>query len=118
MVIEGPEFSLYAQAMIEDRCAPRTRIAVPATLRQSGGRSIQTMVRDLSISGFSASSLNRMNPGSICWLTLPGLEALQSEVVWWNNSIVGCAFANLLSTLVLENLLYRWPTNSAFRPVT
>jgi len=118
MLIEGPAFSLYTQATMEDRCAPRTRVNISATLRQSGGRSVQTMVRDLSVSGFSASSINRMHPGSVCWLTLPGLESLQSEVVWWNNSIVGGAFANLLSPVVLENLLFRWPINSAFRTVT
>ena len=118
MVIEGPGFDLYPQASQEDRCAPRYRIAVPASLRQSGGRAFQTVVRDLSIAGFNAASLNRMHPGTVCWLTIPGLESLQSEVVWWNNSMVGCAFANLMNPIVLDNLLHRWPVNSAFRPTS
>ena len=127
MVLEGPEFSLYPRTThhsggygggIEDRCAPRARIAVPATLRLSGSRSFQTVVRDLSIAGFAASSINRINPGTVCWLTMPGLESLQAEAVWWNNSVVGCAFANLLGQIVLDSMVRRWPANSMFRTIT
>ena len=118
MVTEGPGFSLYEQATLEDRCAQRSRLAVPATLRQSGGKAFQTVVRDLSVAGFCAGSLNRMHVGTICWLTMPGLEALQSEVMWWNNSLVGCAFSNLISQIVLDSLVARWPTQSDFRIVS
>ena len=48
---------------------------------------------------------------------LPGIEALQSEVVWWDNSLTGCAFEKLLSPIVHDNILSRWQTNSSFRPV-
>ena len=66
----------YAHAAQEDRCAPRTRITIPATLRPSGSRGFQTVVHDLSISGFSAMAINRLHPGTHCWLTLPGLESM------------------------------------------
>jgi hypothetical protein len=72
----------YAFAAQEDRCAPRTRISIPASLRASGGKGFQTVVHDLSLSGFSAMSITRLHPGTICWLTLPGLGSLQAEVVW------------------------------------
>lgn len=39
-----------------------------------------------------------MHEGNLCWLTLPGLESLQAEVVWWENCTIGCAFSELLST--------------------
>ena len=81
----------YSIASQEDRSAPRTRISIPATLRPSGSKGYQTTVNDLSLSGFSAMAINRMHTGSICWLTLPGLESLQAEVIWWNNGLVGCA---------------------------
>jgi len=58
----------------EDRCAPRCKVNIPASLRLSGAKSFHTMLHDLSLGGFSATSLNRMHVGSICWLTLPGLE--------------------------------------------
>jgi hypothetical protein len=105
----------YAVAAQEDRSAPRTQIAIPASLRASGAKSFQTIVQDLSLSGFSASSINRMHPGTICWLQLPGLESLQAEVVWWNNSLVGCAFHSLLNPIVHDNIIAKCHGNTVFR---
>ena len=62
----------YRTASQEDRCGPRTRLTIPATLRVSGGRGFQTVVHDLSLSGFCAAAINRIHPGTVCWLTLPG----------------------------------------------
>jgi len=112
MVTDEDRYSLASQ---EDRCAPRTRISIPAQLRISGGRPFQTVVHDLSLGGFSAAAINRLHPGQRCWLTLPGLEALQSQVVWWDNSIVGCAFDDLLSPIVHDNILARYSGGGAFR---
>ena len=98
----------YDIAAQEDRSAPRHKIAIPAQLRASGARSFQTVVNDLSLSGFSATANTRMHPGSVCWLTLPGLESLQAEVVWWENNLAGCAFANMLSPIVHDNILARY----------
>ena len=53
----------YKLASQEDRCAPRTKLTIPGQLRASGGRAFQTVVHDLSISGFSAAALNRMHEG-------------------------------------------------------
>ena len=101
----------YAYAAQEDRCAPRTRLSIPAQLRASGSKGFQTVVHDLSISGFSAMAINRMHPGTVCWLSIPGLESLQGEVIWWNNSLVGCAFSQLLSPIVHDNILAQWSGN-------
>ena len=98
----------YEIAAQEDRSSPRTKIAIPAQLRASGARPFQTVVNDLSLSGFSATAISRMHVGAVCWLTLPGLEALQAEVVWWENNLVGCAFSNLLSPIVHDNILARY----------
>lgn len=98
----------YAAAAQEDRCAPRFRISIPAALRPSGSKGFQTAVRDLSLSGFSATAMSRIHPGTYCWLTLPGMESLASRVVWWENGLVGGAFETLLSPIVLENILARW----------
>ena len=106
----------YSAASQEDRCSPRTRIAVQASLRPSGARAFQTTVQDLSLGGFSAVALNKMHPGSLCWLTLPGLEALQAEVIWWSNGTVGCAFANLLSPIIHDSVLSRCRGDGVFRP--
>lgn len=107
----------YAVAAQEDRSAPRTRIAIPASLRASGAKSIQTVVHDLSLSGFCCLSINRMHVGTVCWLQIPGLESLQAEVIWWDNSLVGCAFLNLLSPIVHDNILARFRGDAVFRMI-
>lgn len=104
----------YDIAAQEDRSAPRTKIAIPAQLRASGARAFQTVVNDLSLSGFSATAITRMHKGTVCWLTLPGLESLQAEVVWWENNSVGCAFADLLSPIVHDNILARYRGDGAY----
>jgi len=107
----------YEVAAQEDRCSPRTRVNIPCTLRPSGARGFQSVVHDLSLGGFSASAISKMHVGTICWLTLPGLEALQCEVAWWQNSMVGCAFQNLLSPIVHDNILARYRGDGVFRSV-
>ncbi len=106
----------YAQAAQEDRCAPRTRITIPATLRASGSKGFQTVVHDLSISGFSAMAISRLHPGTFCWITLPGLESMQAQVVWWDNGVVGCAFQKLLSPIIHDSILERWCGQSPYDP--
>ncbi|MDG2004648.1 MAG: PilZ domain-containing protein [Novosphingobium sp.] len=98
----------YAISAQEDRSAPRTKVTIPASLRPSGSRSYQTVVHDLSLSGFSAVAINRLHNGNLVWLTLPGLESLQADVIWWDNSMVGCAFQSLLSPIIHDNILARW----------
>ena len=97
--------------------SPRKRLAIPATLRISGGGEFQSVVSDLSITGFSAASINRMREGQVCWLTMPGIEPLQAEVVWWDNCIVGCAFSELLSPIVHDNTLQLYSNVGVSRQV-
>jgi len=112
----NPE-GLYAMAAQEDRSAPRTRISIPASLRPSGSRGFQTVVQDLSLSGFSCMAINRLHPGTLCWLTIQGMESMEAQVIWWNNSLVGCAFSQLLNPIIHDNLLERWRGSGIFRPV-
>ncbi|MEO9462864.1 MAG: PilZ domain-containing protein [Marinomonas sp.] len=102
----------YQFAAQEDRCSPRTRLEIPAQLRASGGRAFQTIVHDLSISGFSARSINRMHVGQLCWLTLPGMGSMQGEIIWWEDCLAGCAFSDLMSPIVHENLLKQFAPNA------
>ncbi len=105
----------YDIAAQEDRCAPRIKLTIPGMLRASGGRAFQTVVHDLSISGFSTSAINRMHEGQVCWLTLPGLQSLQAQVVWWESCVAGCAFSELLSPIVHDNILKRYSTSQVYR---
>ena len=110
-------FDSYALASEEDRSSPRTRISIPSALRPSCSKPFQTIVQDLSLSGFSAMSVSRLHNGTKCWLTMPGLGSLQSEVIWWDSGVVGCAFESLLSPIILDSLVSRWQTKGAFRSI-
>ena len=97
----------YATAAQEDRSAPRTKLSITASLRPSGEKGFVVTVHDLSLGGFSCDAVTGMRPGALCWLTLPGLAALQAEVVWNQHGVVGCAFANLLNPAVLDSIIAR-----------
>jgi hypothetical protein len=98
----------YAYAAQEDRSAPRIRLSIPALLRQSGDRPLATVVKDLSLSGFSCEAVTGMRMGALCWLTLPGLAALPAEVMRNDQGLVGCAFTNLLNPAVHASIVARW----------
>lgn len=105
---ETQSYDRYAVAAQEDRCAPRTQLSIPASLRPSGDKGFATTVHDLSLGGFSCEALSRMRSGALCWLTLPGLAALQAEVIWNHDGMVGCAFANLLNPAVHDAIIARY----------
>jgi hypothetical protein len=98
----------YATATDEDRCAVRSKITIAAALRPSGANRFCVIVKDLSIGGFACEGVSGMRSGTICWLTVPGFEAFQAEVVWNDGTMIGCAFANLLNPAVLDLLLARY----------
>ena len=98
----------YTLAAQEDRSAPRPRRIIPAALRPSGEKRFHTALQDLSISGFSAASAEKLTPGTPCSLTVPGLNALKATVVWWNAGVVGCAFEDLMNPVICNDLLYHW----------
>ncbi len=97
----------YAFTSQEDRCAPRVKLRIPATLRASGSPGFPIIVTDLSMAGFACEAVTGIPTGSVCWLTLPGMAGLQAEVVWNNGIMVGCAFANLLHGAVLDTIVSR-----------
>ena len=105
----GQSFMRYEHAAQEDRSAPRIRLNIPATMRPSGSPGFKVIVKDLSLSGVACEALTGMKGGTRVWLTLPGLAALQAEIMWNDGTMVGCAFTQLLNPAVLENILARFP---------
>lgn len=101
-------FDRYAVAAQEDRCAPRSKVTVDAMLRPSGGQRFSVVVKDLSLAGFSAEAVTGMRSGSLCWLTIPGFEGFQAEIVWNDGTMIGCSFAQLLNQGVLDLMLKRY----------
>lgn len=95
----------YEEAALEDRCAPRIKISIPARLRQSGSPSFMVVIKDLSISGFSAEALTNMQPNTRVWIRIPSLQPLEARIEWNDGTMVGCSFENLLNPLILESIL-------------
>jgi hypothetical protein len=98
----------YTIAAQEDRATPRTLLQIPAQLRMSGTKGVPTVITDLSLGGFCAAAITRAHPGTVCWLTIAGLEAMMAEVVWWENRQVGCSFHQLLSPIIHDGIVARW----------
>jgi hypothetical protein len=98
----------YEYATQEDRSAVRVPIAIPGYLRPVGGKRLVTTTRNISLSGFAAVALNRLTPGTRCWLTLAGTPSREATVIWWEGGIVGSAFEQILAGDDLQALINRW----------
>ncbi len=97
----------YSHVKLEDRCADRKHVNIPATLRGSGAKGFPVKVTDISIAGFGCEAVTSLHPRDLCWLTLPGLTGLQAEIIWNNGITIGCAFSNMMNDAVLRNVLSR-----------
>jgi hypothetical protein len=101
-------YRTYSAAAQEDRCAPRFRLKMPGKLRPSGTTGFAVTILDLSIAGFSCEAVTSIRPGTYCWLSVPGLNGYQAEVIWNDGIVVGCAFSSLLNQAVLDSILARY----------
>ncbi len=99
----------YAIASEEDRCAQRHRLLIPAKMRFSCSSSFPVKVMDMSLAGFFCDALIEAHPGTLCWLTLPGLGALEAEVVRHDHDGMAGAFKNLLNPAVLNHYVVKYP---------
>lgn len=89
----------------DHRRALRKAIKVRAHLRDRGQTRFEIDVVDLSLSGFRAQTSFTLWPGTIVWLTLPGMAPLESVVAWRERSTYGCAFAKPLHAAVFEHIV-------------
>jgi len=99
---------------LEDRSAPRIVLSLPAKLRASNMSAFNIVIKNLSLSGFACEAITSMPPGARCWLTMPGMESMQAEVIRNDGFIVGCAFQNLLNQAVLDALIARYTEPTAY----
>ena len=100
-------FQSYELAVREDRCGPRSRVAIPALL-DNDGLQCPAVVTDLAIGGFAAEIAVQLPLDAMCLLRLSGNRPLQSRVVWISDGLVGCSFERLMKPSALETLLKRW----------
>jgi len=104
-LLEAHKKTTYAEATLEDRCGERFKLRVPAKLRVRGGNAFAVELINLSISGFACESYSGVEAGTLCWITLPGLQSLEAEVVRNDGRTLGCAFRTLLNPAVLNRII-------------
>jgi hypothetical protein len=89
----------------DGRTAERRIVNLAARLREPGASVGDAEVHDLSEKGFMAHTDMPLEPGTVIWLKLPGLEPQSSRVVWVRDGKAGCEFANPLHPATLELLV-------------
>lgn len=96
-------------ALEAPRRAERIAVRMQASLREPSFSKFDVMVSDLSTDGFRCETHYRITPGTVVWLTIPGLSALESRVVWANGKAYGCAFTQPLHVAVMEHVARMHP---------
>ncbi|WP_225206150.1 PilZ domain-containing protein [Novosphingobium huizhouense] len=89
-----------------DRRSPRRVVNVHAQYRRRIAR-LGAEVLDLSMHGLRLSCADRLSPGEIVWVTLPGLEPRRAIVMWSDGFTAGCAFPEPLHPAVFDAIIER-----------
>jgi len=105
--MEQPTFTPpFDEVSADDaRQALRRSVKMRAHLRDRGQTRFEIEVTDLSMSGFRAETSFTLWPGTIVWLTLPGLAGLEAVVAWRDKFKYGCAFAKPLHPAVFDHIV-------------
>ena len=94
-----------ATTLDEHRRSLRKAVKMRARLRDRGQTKFEVDVLDLSATGFRAETSFTLWPGTIVWLTLPGLGSLEAVVAWRDKLLYGCSFAKPLHPAVFDHVL-------------
>lgn len=86
----------------DGRKAERRIVNLAARLREPGASLTDVELRDLSTGGFRAEGPIALEPGSIVWLKLTGIEATQCRLVWREGEVAGFEFLTPLHRATLE----------------
>lgn len=89
----------------DGRRAQRLDVRMKAALRQTGSTKFDVDVLDMSVSGFRFDTAYNLHEGARVWLTVPGLEGLESQVMWRQGFHYGCAFTQPLHTAVFDHIV-------------
>lgn len=86
----------------EGRSAERRIVNLAARLREPGATLVECEVQNLSTDGFMAEMSLALEPGTVVWLKLPGLEPQNSKVIWAEDGKAGFQFANPVHPATIE----------------
>lgn len=88
----------------EGRRAARASVKVSAGYREGHARCNVDIV-DLSPTGAKVESHLRLQPNTVIWLKLPGVEAWQARVAWVDKFQAGCEFVRPLHPAVFDRVV-------------
>lgn len=103
-VSRPPEFDGVMVSEGDNRQKPRVPLRMNARLRDRHSNSYDVRVLDISVSGFRAEALYKIDADQIVWLTIPGMQGLEAEVTWNRGGVIGCRFKQPLHPAVLDHL--------------
>lgn len=89
----------------EQRKALRRPVKMRAKLRDRGQTRFEIDITDLSATGFRAETSFTLWPGSIVWLTLPGLAGIEGTVQWRDKFMYGCSLSKPLHPAVFDHIV-------------
>ena len=89
----------------EGRTAERRVVNLAASLREPGASLADAEVVNLSVGGFAAETDAVLEVGAHVWLKLPGLEPVNSRVVWVEANKAGFEFVTPLHPATLDLVL-------------
>ena len=93
---------------VERRQSDRIVIAMPATLRVSGGRRVTVDLRDISVTGFSCEYASSLSVGERLWLKFADYEALEVEVTRREGFYYGFCFTRPLHQAMIDHVVKRY----------
>lgn len=104
-------YSAYSGA--ERRAAPRQRITMDGTLRESGGRRIPITLHDISVVGFSCEYAHSLRIGQKLWAKFANLDVLDVQVVRRDGYRYGLMFETPLNPAVFDYIITHYGRVSA-----
>ncbi|MEA1014828.1 PilZ domain-containing protein [Sphingosinicella sp. LY1275] len=100
------------------RSTPRASVRIAASLREPAKPSGPVTVTDLSARGCRILTRQRLAPGTITWLRLPGLESWYATVVWGAGGAAGLDFDRPFHPAVADKLIDTYRTAFPLREWT
>jgi hypothetical protein len=100
------------------RSALRASVRIAASLREPAKPSGPVTVTELSARGCRILTRQRLAPGTIVWLRLPGLESWYATVVWAAGGAAGLDFERPFHPAVADKLIDAYRTAFPLREWT
>ena len=93
------------RANADNRATLRKAVRLEARVRDRGASRFTVQLLDLSMTGFRGETAFTLRPGSLVWITLPGLQGLEATIAWQRGEYVGGAFRQPLHAAVFEHIV-------------